>query len=323
MAFRNRISRTRTGSQEADQSKRTAARSRNRVSQAPLHLMLLPGVILVLIYSYGPMFGLIMAFQKFIPTRGFLGSKWIGFQNFAFILSLPDTYQILRNTVFIALMKVIMGLIVPITIALLLNEIGKEGVKRSIQTFVYLPHFLSWTILGGILIDILSPSYGIVNKALGVFSIAPIYFLGENRWFPFVLVLSDTWKEFGFSTIVYLAALTGIDPVLYEAARVDGATRWRQTWHVTLPGMRPIIVLLTTLSLGNILNAGFEQVFTLYSPQVYHSGDIIDTFVYRMGLISAQYGPATAIGLARSLVSFFFISLAYLLAYRFAKYRIF
>jgi len=269
------------------------------------------------------MFGLSIAFQRFIPARGILGSEWVGLRNFAFVMSLPDTYEVLWNTVFIASMKVVAGLIVPVTIAILLNEIRKERVKRTFQTLIYLPHFLSWVILGGILIDILSPSYGIVNGFLGLFRIQPIYFLGDNDWFPFVLVVSDTWKEFGFNTIVYLAALTSIDPLLYEAAEVDGAGRLRQTWHITLPGMRPIIVLLTTLSLGNILNAGFDQVFTLYSPQVYESGDIIDTFVYRMGLIDAQYSFAAAVGLLRSVVSFIFISVAYILAHRFANYRIF
>ncbi|WP_125666787.1 ABC transporter permease [Paenibacillus baekrokdamisoli] len=285
--------------------------------------MLLPGLIIVLIYSYGPMFGIVIAFQKYIPAKGFFDSKWIGLANFKYFWSLPDTLQVFKNTIFIALMKIITGLIAPITIALLLNEVMHRYVKRGIQTLIYLPHFLSWVILGGIMIDILSPSSGIVNWALGIFGIKPIYFLGDNQWFPFVLIFSHLWKEFGFSTIIYLAALTSINPTLYEAAVIDGANRIKQTWHVTLPGMRPIIVLMATLSLGGILNAGFDQVFNLYSPQVYDSGDIIDTFVYRMGLIDAQYGPATAVGLLSSVVACIFISLTYYLAYRFAKYRIF
>jgi len=288
-----------------------------------LHLMLLPAVILVLIFSYGPMIGILIAFQNFSPVRGIQGSPWVGFENFEYVLGLPNTYAVLRNTVFIAAMKIIAHLTIPLIVALMLNEIRVAIVKRSIQTIIYLPHFLSWIILSGILIDILSPSSGIVNQLLGWFGIAPIYFLGNNAWFPYVLVGSDVWKEFGFNTIVYLAAITSVDPQLYEAAAVDGATRLRQTWHVTLPGMRPIIVLLATLSLGSVLNAGFEQVFNLYSPQVYQSGDIIDTFVYRMGLINAQFGPATAVGLMKSLVSLGFIALAYHLAYRFANYRIF
>ena len=191
------------------------------------------------------------------------------------------------------------------------------------QTLIYLPYFLSWVILSGVLLDILSPSQGIVNQLLQGIGIKPIFFLGDNRWFPFTLVISNEWKEFGFSTIVYIAAILGINPSLYEAAVVDGASRWRQTWHITLPGMAPIIVLMATLSVGNILNAGFEQVFNLYSPIVYQSGDIIDTFVYRIGMVDAQYGVATAVGLFKSVISFILISLSYVLAYRFANYRIF
>jgi putative aldouronate transport system permease protein len=285
--------------------------------------MLLPGVVIVVIYCYGPMFGVVMAFQNFIPARGFTGSEWVGFGNFKYVWEMPDTLNVLWNTIYISLMKMVAGLVFPIAIALLLNEVTKNLIKRGIQTLIYLPHFLSWIILGGILIDVLSPSTGIVNQVLGLVGIKPIYFLGNNHWFPYTVVATDLWKEFGFSTIVYLAALTSINPVLYEAAIVDGASRWRQTLHVTLPGMVPIIVLLTTLSLGNVLNAGFDQIFNLYSPQVYQSGDIVDTMVYRLGLVDAQFGPAAAVGLFKSIVSLLFISVSYLLAYRLANYRIF
>lgn len=285
--------------------------------------MLLPGIVVVLIYQYGPMFGLSMAFQNFIPTKGILGSEWVGLDNFRFIFSLPDIWQVIWNTFFIAVMKMVAGLIAPIVTSLLLNEVGKQLFKRGVQTFIYLPHFLSWVILGGILIDILSPGEGIVNRFLVFLGFEPIYFLGSNDWFPYTMVISDTWKEFGYSTIVYLAALTGINPNLYEAAAIDGANHWRMTWHITLPGMRMIIVLLATLSMGNILNAGFEQILILYSPQVYQSGDIIDTVVYRMGLLDAQYSIATAIGLMKSAVSLVLISVSYWAAYRFANYRIF
>jgi putative aldouronate transport system permease protein len=192
-----------------------------------------------------------------------------------------------------------------------------------VQTLVYLPHFLSWVILSGVLVDILSPSTGIVNQGLQWIGIEPIFFLANNNWFPYTLVLSNEWKEFGFSSIIYLAAITSINPSLYEAAVIDGANRWKQTWHVTLPGMAPIIVLMGTLSIGNVLNAGFEQVFNMYSPVVYESGDIIDTFVYRIGIVDAQYGVATAIGLFKSIVSFILLSVSYVLAYRLANYRIF
>ncbi len=289
----------------------------------PFHLMILPSLVIVLIYSYGPMVGVLMAFQDYRVTRGLFGSEWIGMENFRTLLAFPDTAQVVWNTVYIAGMKIVANLIVPIVFALLLNEVRKKAFKRSVQTLVYLPHFLSWVILGGILIDILSPSTGIVAQGMKLLGLEPIYFLGRNDWFPFVLVFSDVWKEFGYGTIVYLAALSAINPALYEAAIVDGAGRWKQTLYITLPGIVPVIVLLTTLSLGNILNAGFDQIFNLYSPAVYQSGDIIDTLVYRMGLGQAQYGFATAIGLFKSLISFALIVVSYSLAYRFAGYRIF
>lgn len=289
----------------------------------PLHLMLIPGLAALLIFHYIPMVGVVIAFQKFSPALGLFRSKWIGLDNFQMMFDLPDFYQILMNTISIACMKIVVGLIVPVAISILLNEIRKEAFKRTIQTLIYLPHFLSWVILSGILIDILSPREGIVNVMLQWFGMKPIFFLGDNSWFPFTLVISNEWKEFGFSTIVYLAAIVGINPALYEAAIVDGANRWKQIRHITLPGMAPIIVLMMTLSIGSILNAGFDQVFNLYSPVVYKSGDIIDTFVYRTGILEAQYGLATAVGLLKSVVSMILISTSYFLAYRFANYRIF
>lgn len=291
--------------------------------ELPLHILVFPSLIIVLIYCYIPMYGNIIAFQNFKPTLGFWGSEWTGLANLNYVLEMPNTFRIIWNTVYIAAMKIIMGNVVPIVIALLLNEVRLTVVKRSVQTLIYFPYFLSWVILAGILIDVLSLQDGIVNQALGWLGMQPIYFLGDNRWFPITLVLTDTWKEFGFGTIVYLAALTSINPSLYEAAIIDGANRWKQTLHITLPGMIPIIVLMATLSLGNVLNAGFDQVFNLYSPQVYESGDILDTLIYRIGVADAQYGPATAIGLLKSLVSFILISVSYWLAYRFANYRIF
>jgi len=292
-------------------------------SNIQLHLMVFPALVLLALFYYWPMLGIAIAFQKFKPVHGMLGSEWIGFENFIYVFNLPTFGQVLWNTIVIACMKIVSSLVLPILVALLLNELRRERFKRTVQTMIYLPHFLSWIILGGILIDILSPSTGIVNKLLAGLGIQPIYFLGDNRWFRFVIVGSDQWKEFGFNTIVYLAALTGINSTLYEAAVIDGASRLRQTWHVTLPGMAPIIVLMATLSLGQILNAGFEQVFNLYHPSVYETGDIIDTFIYRIGIEEAQYSVATAVGLFRSAISFLFLSAAYWLAYRLVNYRIF
>ena len=292
-------------------------------SEWPYHLLLLPGVIVVVLFDYVPMAGIVIAFQKFIPARGIFHSPWVGLDNFKYMLSLPDIQRIVTNTLTIAVMKIATGIIVPVAVALLLNEVRSNVFKRISQTMIYLPHFLSWVIISGILIDILSPSEGLVNGVIMRLGFEPIFFLGDNRWFPFTIVISNIWKEFGFSTIVYLAALTSISPSLYEAAEIDGANRWKQTLHITLPGIVPIIILLATLKLGQVLNAGFDQIYNLYNTQVYESGDIIDTYVYRIGLQQAQYGLATAVGLFKSVVSLILIALSYFLAYRFANYRIF
>lgn len=292
--------------------------------ELPLHLMLIPGLIIILVFNYVPMAGLSIAFQKFIPSKGMFGNqKWIGFDNFSYVFSLPGFEKALQNTVFIAFWKIVLGLIIPIIFALLLNEIHRMAVKRTVQTIVYLPYFLSWVVLGGIFLDILSPSNGIINQLLQTITGKTFFFLGDNKYFPATLILTDVWKNFGYGAIVYLSAILGIDTSLYEAAQIDGANRWKQTWHITLPGMRMIIVLMLVLSLGNVLNAGFDQVFNLYSIAVYESGDILDTFVYRLGVLSAQYGPATAVGLFKSVISTVFISVSYYMAHKFADYRIF
>ena len=186
-----------------------------------------------------------------------------------------------------------------------------------------MPYFLSWIILSGVIIDILSPSEGIIGQVMSEMGMKPVFFLANETWFPYIMVITDVWKNFGFGTIVYLAALTGIDPTYYEAALIDGAGRWKQTLYITLPGIAPIVMLMTTLALGNVLNAGFDQIFNLYSPAVYRTGDIIDTMIYRMGIVDAQFGVATAMGIFRSVVSFFFVSISYILAYRLTGYRVF
>lgn len=284
--------------------------------------MLLPGIILLVLFSILPMVGSVIAFQDFNPALGVFKSDWIGMDNFKFMFELPDSRQVFANTLIIALMKIITGLVVPLTFALLLNEVRGRVFKRSVQTIVYMPHFLSWVILSGIVVDLLSYN-GIINHLLGMFGVDPIMFMGSNRWFRWILVLTDVWKEFGFSTIIYLAALTAASPALYEAAALDGAGRIRQLFHITLPAIAPTIVLLATLSIGNMLNAGFDQIFNMYNPLVYETSDIIDTYVYRTGLVEQQYGLATAVGLMKSVVSFLLIILSYRLAYRFAGYRIF
>ncbi|WP_366345073.1 ABC transporter permease subunit [Paenibacillus amylolyticus] len=293
------------------------------IRNVPLHLMILPGLLIIIVFGYIPMAGLSIAFQNFSPIAGFKNMNWVRWDNFRYLFDLPGFSQVVWNTVFISTMKIVSGLVIPVLVALLLNEVRKTGFKRTIQTVIYMPHFFSWVILAGIIVDVLSPSTGIVNMLLKALGIDPIQFLASNEWFPYILVITDQWKEFGFGTIIYLAALTNIDKSLYEASVMDGAGRWKQTWHITLPGIRPIVILMVTLSLGNVLNGGFDQVFNLYNPLVYESGDILDTMIYRIGLQDAQYSVSTALGLIKSVVSFIFIGLGYFLAYRFANYRIF
>ncbi|MFE6073747.1 MULTISPECIES: ABC transporter permease subunit [unclassified Paenibacillus] len=293
------------------------------IRNVPLHLMILPGLIIIIVFGYIPMAGLSIAFQNFSPIAGFKNMNWVGLDNFRYLFDLPGFGQVVWNTVFISAMKIVSGLVIPVLVALLLNEVRKTGFKRTIQTVIYMPHFFSWVILAGIIVDVLSPSTGIVNMLLKAVGVEPVQFLASNEWFPYILVITDQWKEFGFGTIIYLAALTNIDKSLYEASVMDGAGRWKQTWHITLPGIRPIVILMVTLSLGNVLNGGFDQVFNLYNPLVYESGDILDTMIYRIGLQDAQYSVSTALGLIKSVVSFIFIGLGYFLAYRLANYRIF
>ena len=292
--------------------------------QIPFHIMLLPGVIFTFIFSYIPVVGMKMAFEKFIPAKGLFGDQeWIGLENFEYLFAMPGAIQALRNTVVIAFWKIVLGLIVPIVVAIMLNEVRSSKFRRTIQTIIYMPYFLSWIVFSGVLIDILSPSTGVVNQMLNAVGIKSIFFLGSNDYFQPTVIWTDVLKNFGFNSIVYLAAITGIDLSLYEAATMDGASRFQKIRYITLPGIRMIVILMTVLALGNVLNAGFDQIQNLMSPQVYETGDIVDTFIYRIGLIDAQYGTATAMGLLKSVVSFVFISTAYFIADKFFDYQIF
>lgn len=283
--------------------------------------MILPAIALVFIFSYVPLYGLVMAFQKFNPGKGFF-SPWVGMANYRFLFGQPNFVTTIWNTLFIAFFKISGGILVSVTFALLLNEVTRIGTRRVFQTLVYIPNFLSWVVFSGILIDILSDQ-GIVNMLIKSMYGSGVNFLGDVRIFPWTLILTDIWKGFGFGTVVYLAALSSIDPELYEAAIMDGAKRWKQTIYITLPLIRPIVMLMTVLSLGSILNAGFDQVYNLYSPVVYSTGDIIDTYVYRLAFLQAQYSVATAVGMFKSVISGILIALSYFLADRFAGYRVF
>ena len=300
----------------------TKRRPAQRLKQSvPYYLMLLPGMVLLFIFNYLPLYGWKIAFQKFIPAKGLFGDqKWVGLYWFQYISKYPDFIRALRNTLMISLGKLALGILIAILFSILINEIRNSRLKRTVQTIVYLPHFLSWIILSGVLIDILSPSTGIVNKLIMAFGGQPAFFLGDNRFFQGTMIVTDIWKEFGFNTIVYLAAITSIDPSLYESAVMDGANRLQQIIHITLPGMLPIIMLMLLLNIGSVMNANFDQIFNLYSPTVYKTGDVLDTLVYRIGLVNANYSLSTAIGIFKSML---LVGTSYYSAYKFAGYRIF
>lgn len=293
-------------------------------SEIALYIMLLPAVILLIIFSYLPMYGVIIAFQKFNPAIGLFGKQaFIGFQNFKIIFSNPYAIRAFKNTVIIAFFKIFTNLTVPLMFSLLLNEIRSTSFKRTVQTMIYLPHFISWVILGQIFVELLAVESGMVNIFFKNIGLEQISFLGSNKWFRWTVIGTHVWKEFGFGTIMYLAAITNIDPQLYEAADVDGAGRFLKMCHITIPGMSMVIILRLVLSLGSVLNAGFDQIFNLYNPSVYEVGDVLDTYIYRLGLISFQYGQSTAVGLFKSVVALIFTSTSYIIAYKLYDYKVF
>jgi len=289
----------------------------------PLYIMILPAFTLTFIFAYIPMPGVMMAFQDFKPWLGYFGSPWVGFDNFMILFRFPENSQVILNTLIIAIGKIIFGLMVPFIFALLLNEIRVTKVKRTVQTLVYLPYFLSWVILSGILINILSLNGGLVNQFLGLFGIEPVFFLGDGTSFRWTLIISDSWRNFGFSAIIYLAALAGVDLNLYESAVIDGASRWKQTIHITIPALVPVFVVVGVLSLGGILNAGFDQVFNMINPLVQSKGNIIDTFVYEVAIRQGRFSIGAAMGLFSSVIGTTLIVISYILAFKVAKYKVF
>lgn len=294
-----------------------------RNSTFMLHIMVLVPLIFVFIFNYLPMAGILIAFKNFKPMLGIWGSKWVGMDNFIRLFQTPQTAYAIRNTLIISVCKILANQFFAVLFALMLNEIGAKWFRRTAQTITYVTHFISWVVLSGILIDILSVDGGLVNVLLERLGFEQIYFLGSNQTFRSTMVVTDVWKNLGYNAIVYLAALTGIDPTLYEAASIDGAGRLRQTLHVTLPGIANFIVLMFILAVGNVLSAGFDQVYNLYNVSVLKTGDILDTLVFRLGMEQQQYSLSTAVGLFKSVVSLLLISSTNYMAKRFAGYRIF
>lgn len=284
--------------------------------------MCVPGVLWMIFFNIVPMFGIVMAFQKFNPSKGLFGSPWVGLKNFQYLFMMSDSTRVIANTLFIATSKVVLNLIIPLIFALMLNEVRSLRYKKAIQTAVYLPHFLSWIILSSVVLNLFSLN-GVVNKVLGVLNVEPVIWFGESAYFRQLVVFTDVWKEFGFNAVIFMAALASIDPTYYEAAAIDGCSKWRSIFKITLPCIASTVVVVGVLGLSNVLNAGFDQVYNLYNPMVYATGDILDTWVYRMGLVNLQFSLATTAGLLKSVVSFVLIVTSYALAYKLADYRVF
>lgn len=284
-----------------------------------LYLLLLPGMLFIVVFKYIPMYGLVIAFQEYNILQGVGGSDWVGLYQFEKLFTMLDFTSVFKNTLIISTLKLVWGFPAPIVLALLLNEVKQLVFQRFVQTVVYLPHFISWVIFSGIIIIFLNPVDGLVNQVMGWFGGEPVDFLIEKSYFRSILVATDIYKEVGWGTIIYLAAISGINPQLYEAAIVDGAGRFRQMWNITLPSIRHVIVILFILSLGNILDAGFLQTLLLYNPLVMDVADIIDTYVYRKGIVDASYSLGAAAGVFKSVIALILVAASNQLAKRFGE----
>lgn len=288
-----------------------------------LHVMLIPAVLFTTIFAYLPIFGLVMAFQDFKPLMGFRESPFVGLKQFQYIFTMPSFRTAFVNTMIISFFKIILSILVPLILSLMLNEVTKSWFKRSVQTIVFIPYFFSWAILAGMILEIFAFDGIINNTMMHLFGMEPTAFLVSNKYFRTIIIGSDVWKGMGYNTVLLLAAITNVDPTLYEAAQVDGAGRWKQVLHVTLPSILPMVAVLTVLGLGNILNAGFEQILIMYNPTVERTVDILDTLVYRLGMTSHQYSAAAAMGLFKSVISLIFVGTSYLILYKKSDYRVF
>ena len=290
--------------------------------QRYLFIALIPALIYYIVFHYGSMYGLLIAFKDFNFSKGIMGSPWVGLANFKLFLNSRDFTTVLGNTLTISLMQLVIGFPMPIIFALLLNEVRISSYKRVIQTVSYMPHFLSWVVLAGIFIEILSPSRGIVNVVLMKLGFEPIHFMASKAWFRWVLVFTSVWKEMGWNSIIYLAALTGIDACLYEAASIDGASRMKQMYYVTIPSILPIVSIMLIMSIGKLLNDNFDQIINMYNSSVYSVADVISTYVYRMGLVDFKYSFATAVDVFKNVISFILVILANTVAKRIGDYGI-
>lgn len=267
-----------------------------------LYFLLIPVLLYLVIFKYAPIGGEVIAFKNYRLSEGIWGSPWVGFEQFQKLFASRDFYIVLRNTILLNVYQLAFAFPMPIILAILLNEIRVEWYKRTLQNLLYIPHFISWVVLGSIVIALLSPSTGFVNFILKSFGMDPIYFMADTTWWPVAFVGSAIWKDAGFGTILYLAAMAGIDPTLYEAAKMDGAHKLRQIWHVTLPGIRSTIAILLILQTGNMMDVGFEHVYALRNAAVTSVSEVISTYVYTRGIVNLQYSYTAALGLFQSIV---------------------
>ncbi|RIX52185.1 sugar ABC transporter permease [Paenibacillus nanensis] len=287
--------------------------------QWDIQLMAIPALLFIMVFSYIPMYGLLMAFQDYSLFRGFLDSPWVGLKHFEMFFAAPEFWNVMRNTLVISLLKLCIGFPAPILLALMLNEVGRKVFKRLVQTISYLPHFLSWVIVSGFVLSILSTDNGSLNILLQKLNLIeePVNFMSEPKYFWSILVATNVWKEIGFSSIVYLAAIAGVNPHLYEAASMDGASRIRQIVSITIPSIMPVIIVFSILAIGNFLNAGFEDIILLAgNPVLREVSDVIDTYVYRIGIQNNRYSYATAAGLFKAVISVLMLAGANYLARR-------
>ena len=268
-----------------------------------IYLMLLPVVLYFLVFHYQPMYGLQIAFKDFSPSKGICGSDWVGLKHYFAFFRSYYAFRVIRNTILLNLYDVLFGFPAPILLALLLNEIRNSLFQKVVQTVTYLPHFISMVVVCGILLDFLARD-GMVNQLIGFMNLGPIPFMMKPEWFRTVFVASGIWQSMGWGSIIYLAALSGINPELYEAASVDGAGRFRKIWSVTLPGLAPTIIIMLILRLGRMMNIGLEKILLLYNPSIYESADVISTFVFRKGLLEMSYSYSTAVELFNSVINF-------------------
>ncbi len=289
--------------QKVFRKKQIQERRKRIIRNKYLYLMLLPVIIYFIVFKYAPMYGLLIAFKNFKFSDGIMGSQWVGLQHFKMLFGNSEFYKILRNTLLLNLYSIVFGFPAPIILAILMNELRNERFKKSVQTILYLPHFLSWIVLGGLIINIFSPSTGVINMIIKAFGGTPKYFMIDSHWWPVIFIASGIWQSAGWGTIIYLAAITGIDPSLYEAAELDGAGRLKKMLYITLPGIKGTIAIMLILRMGSVMDVGFEHVIAMQNDAVLDVSDVISTYVYRVGLQGAQYSYTTAIGFFQSLIS--------------------